>query len=45
MLVHTDAGDTYSREEVASWTDSAGFAPGAFHELTPQSGLWIVEKK
>ena len=45
MLVHTDAGDTYSRDEVARWTDSAGFAPGAFRELTPQSGLWIVEKK
>ena len=44
MLIHTGEGDTYTYEEVASWTDSAGFAPGRVVDMTPQSRLWLVEK-
>lgn len=44
MLVMTGEGDTYTAEEVASWTDAAGFAPGRMESITPQTRLWIVEK-
>ncbi len=44
MLIHTGEGDTYTYEEVASWTGSAGFAPGRVVDMTPQSRLWLVEK-
>jgi ubiquinone/menaquinone biosynthesis C-methylase UbiE len=44
MLLHTDAGDTYTTDQVAEWTRQAGFAPGELIELTPQSRLWLVTK-
>lgn len=44
MLIHTGEGDTYTYEEVASWTDAAGFAPGRAVGITPQSRLWLAEK-
>lgn len=44
MLLHTEAGDTYTTEEVAAWTTDAGFAEGRLIDLTPQSRLWLVEK-
>jgi len=44
MLVHTQAGDTYTIEEVAQWSDSAGFAPGKLVDITPQSRLWLARK-
>lgn len=45
MLLHTAAGDTYTIDDVAAWTDAAGFPPGRLVDLTPQSRLWIVERK
>lgn len=44
MLIHTGEGDTYTFEEVAAWTDAAGFAPGRVAAITPQSRLWLAEK-
>ena len=44
MLLHTEAGDTYSTHEVAQWTADAGFPPGKLIDLTPQSRLWLVAK-
>lgn len=45
MLLHTPAGDTYTTEDVAGWTDAAGFAPGRLVDLTPQSRLWLAERR
>ncbi len=45
MLLHTAAGDSYTVDDVAAWTDAAGFPPGRLVDLTPQSRLWIVERK
>jgi len=45
MLLHTPAGDTYTIDDVAAWTDAAGFPPGRFVDLAPQSRLWIVQRK
>ena len=44
MLVHTTAGDTYTLDEVAAWTRSAGFSEGRVAQLTPRSRGWIVRK-
>ncbi len=44
MLIHTGEGDTYTYNEVASWTDAAGFGPGRAVDITPQSRLWLAEK-
>lgn len=44
MLVHTPAGDVYTRDDAQAWTDNAGFAPGRCIDLTPDSRLWIAEK-
>ncbi len=44
MLLHTEAGGTYSTEEVRRWTDNAGFLPGALKSLTPKTRLWVVRK-
>lgn len=44
MLVHTPAGNTYSFDELQSWTDAAGFKGGESKALTPQTRLWIVQK-
>jgi len=44
MLLNTEAGDTYSTDEVAAWTQDAGFGPGERVDLTPQTRLWLVEK-
>lgn len=44
MLLMTDEGDTYTFDEVASWTRDAGFAEGKIVDLTPQTRLWIVDK-
>ena len=44
MLVNTGEGDTYTCEEVASWTDAAGFKPGRFVDLGYASRLWLAEK-
>jgi hypothetical protein len=44
MLVHTPEGDTFTIEEAAGWTDTAGFAPGWLVEMTPQTRLWLALK-
>ncbi|HNR32020.1 MAG TPA: methyltransferase [Candidatus Hydrogenedentes bacterium] len=44
MLVHTGKGDTYTCEDVADWTDAAGFRPGRFVDLGYASRLWLAEK-
>ena len=44
MLIHTEAGDTYTTAEVCHWTDAAGFGPGRLLDLTPQTRLWLAEK-
>lgn len=44
MLLHTEAGGTYSIEEVRRWTEDAGFLPGELKSLTPKTRLWIVKK-
>ena len=44
MLVHTPAGDVYTRIDAQTWTDQAGFGPGRSIELTPASRLWLAEK-
>lgn len=44
MLVHTPAGNTYTFEEVQSWTDAAGFNPGRALPMTPQTRLWLTDK-
>ena len=45
MLLHTEAGDSYSTHDVAEWTTEAGFPPGKLVDLTPQSRLWLVTKE
>jgi SAM-dependent methyltransferase len=44
MLLHTEAGRTYSTDEVRAWTDAAGFAEGELKTLTPKTRLWLVRK-
>ena len=44
MLLHTEAGRTYSTEEVRAWTSAAGFAQGELKTLTPKTRLWITRK-
>ncbi len=44
MLVATGEGDTYSFEEVESWTNAAGFGPGTVVDLSPQTRLWIATR-
>lgn len=44
MLVHTGEGDTYTCDEVSTWTNAAGFKPGRFVDLGYASRLWIAEK-
>ena len=44
MLVHTEAGGTYSVDEARAWTDAAGFQPGKIKNLTAKTRLWIAEK-
>ena len=44
MMLHTEEGDTFTQEEVAAWTDAAGFLPGRLIDLGYASRLWIVEK-
>jgi len=44
MLVHTPAGDTYTYDEIKSWTDRAGFRNGKIVSLTPQTRLWFAQK-
>lgn len=44
MLVNTGQGDTYTCEDVAAWTDQAGFKPGRFVDLGFASRLWLAEK-
>lgn len=44
MLLHTEAGGTYSIDEARSWTDAAGFQPGKVKSLTPKTRLWIALK-
>ena len=44
MLVHTRAGNTYTYDEIRSWTEAAGFGPGTALSLTPQTRLWIARK-
>ncbi|MCC6144687.1 MAG: hypothetical protein IT368_12845 [Candidatus Hydrogenedentes bacterium] len=44
MLLHTPEGDTFTIDEVAGWTDAAGFAPGWLVEMTPQTRLWLALK-
>jgi hypothetical protein len=45
MLVHTPGGGTYTFEEVEGWTNRAGFLPGRVVSLTPQTRLWIADKR
>ncbi|MFA6242623.1 MAG: methyltransferase [Candidatus Hydrogenedentales bacterium] len=44
MLLATGEGDTYTFDEVASWTKEAGFGKGEIVDLTPQTRLWVVTK-
>ena len=44
MLVGTEAGNSYSVEEVHGWFREAGLAPGDTLDLTPQSRLTIGRK-
>lgn len=44
MLIHTEAGDTYTQEEVSGWTTGAGFPPGELVDISPQSRLWLARK-
>ena len=44
MLLHTEAGDTYTESDVRSWTRQAGLRDGGLIELTPQSRLWLAHK-
>jgi SAM-dependent methyltransferase len=44
MLVNTGEGDTYTAEEVQSWTDAAGFQGGRCADLSPQTRLWLARK-
>ncbi|GMV91753.1 MAG: hypothetical protein AMXMBFR82_15310 [Candidatus Hydrogenedentota bacterium] len=44
MQIANGEGDTYSCEQVASWTDDAGFDGGRLINLSPQTRLWIVCK-
>ncbi|MDQ1256349.1 MAG: Methyltransferase protein [Candidatus Hydrogenedentes bacterium] len=44
MLLNSGAGDTYTYDEVASWTHDAGFPGGQSLPLARQSRLWIVDK-
>jgi 3-hydroxy-5-methyl-1-naphthoate 3-O-methyltransferase len=44
MLLNTGEGDTYTYEDVAAWTDEAGFMAGFVVDLTPQSRLWVTQK-
>jgi SAM-dependent methyltransferase len=44
MMLHTEQGDTYTEDEVAAWTQAAGFGPGRLVDLGYASRLWLVEK-
>lgn len=44
MLLHTEAGDTYTQEEVAQWTAEAGFAPGRVVDVAQHTRLWLAER-
>ncbi len=44
MFVNTEEGDTYTIDDAAAWTDTAGFEPGELKDLTPQSRLWLARK-
>ena len=44
MFVNTQEGDTYTIDDVAAWTNAAGFEPGTLKDLTPQSRLWLAKK-
>lgn len=44
MLVGTEAGDSYSLEEVHAWFRKAGLEPEATVDLTPQSRLTVARK-
>ncbi|MDX9971631.1 MAG: methyltransferase [FCB group bacterium] len=44
MLVNTGQGDTYTEDEIASWTNEAGFDTGRIVPLTAQSRLWLAKK-
>lgn len=44
MLVGTEAGDSYSLDEVHGWFREAGLEPGETVDLTPQSRLTVGRK-
>lgn len=44
MLLHTEAGDTYTVDDAARWTSEAGFRDGQLLDLTPQSRLWMARR-
>jgi SAM-dependent methyltransferase len=44
MLLNTEGGDVYTWEEVAGWTQEAGFETGELIDLTEQTRLWVVRK-
>lgn len=44
MLLNTEGGDVYTTQEMAAWTEEAGFAPGELLQLTEQTRLWVVKK-
>lgn len=44
MLLNTEGGDVYTTEEVAAWTNAAGFETGELLDLTEQTKLWVVRK-
>lgn len=44
MFVHTRQGDTYTFDDVAAWTQQAGFRDGRAVALTAQTRLWIADK-
>lgn len=44
MLVHTEAGDTYTADEVAEWCKEAGFSEGKYVSFTSPTRLWLAGK-
>ena len=45
MLVHTEAGRTYSVEDVAGWTDEAGYVSGRLLAPGRKARLWVVRRR
>lgn len=44
MLVHTEAGQTYTVRDVATWTQEAGFEKGRMYAPGRKARLWVAAK-